>query len=1320
MLATNIGVFVPDFSQYYSQQNSQYESDVPVPTFLKLTSTAWGRMLALLFPWLNNGLMWNNALNVVLPGVYNNKSQALSYNMSHFLNNAALPPLDSSVNKTGSQFMLSWKSNSNCIDMYILSLFSIMLCLVLAWYLNQVLVTSEGFSRVFYFPFQQSFWFSSKPVIPTESFGDPVIQEQIDSYKASSMRVYKITKIFKNQTAVKEFSIQMEKGNCYSLLGQNGCGKTSTINCLTGVSSPTYGEAFIFGLNVKTNIDSIRNIIGVCSQQDMLYPALTGAQHIAFYARFRNVKIPPGRSFKAYIQEKLEMVQLRESANLAVRGYSGGMKRRLSVALSTIGDDIKIIFLDEPTTGLDPLSKRKVWKIVESLKKDKIVLLTTHSMNEADNLSDFIYIMHGGKLKAAGNPSFLKNRYGNGYQLSLLNKNASNYNHDPQAAALAQSLLDCWTSQVLPFGKIVSSSAGSITVGVKKECVAPLVEFLRVLQTDDSFVWSIGNSSLDEVFFKLCSENDGVNERQDNGGNFCRLCNINKAETVTLYTPLQVKVVVSDVICSQCCNGESPGNGTAINSKGNCVSFSEYLAKAPSNLLLNPEQQTLPLQANLEVKATPRTKSITLSQIKAICMKNMVSDMRLKKTNICTALLILVLNGLFAGLSALLYQGIQQIDDGCKNTFQYQQYFQTVRSCNATKLVETQNCTSDQNKFYFYYYRARCIGVSQNMNGLVRSLDLHHGADSYGFEQLQKRNYYYYNEFASPPLFNASHQRYSEASRPLVWYSGVTTSFENALDPLLLTHKIEIPGMSSYLAVVPDFIKVSNVDSVFEQKQQQLLNSRTQNRCSVDGSLVYVQNNDDEFYAEFYEDFPDIGLSVEKWGNSSYSAKIHLYPLVQVSNSFPKLHHSNDTDLLCYIAGVFVNDYTQFYAIPYYYDQNIVIVINSLSNALLRQHLGSTPVPMPNLNPYFSDTTNFTFEFGNFTNEFRNGSISGIPITGQKYSFSSSSWAYTPPPLLTGGQISVNYIPVPEIQTGGTPKSIGGSVVLILVVMLATGLVFPRLVSYWINEKILNLAEMMRVQGLKAQVYWISNYLYGMAFVSIFNIFTMIIGFALLIPFKASSNQGGIVLMFILWSHTQVCIAIFLSSIFRKPITAALMTYFGYLVGILIVVFLILNADQKTYELELNYAAYIFMPLAFGQGLNLCLMSEKTSSFGPIAGILFASSTAIGLFGLYIHLIRPGILGVSAMDPFFGLFKRRKASLPKSTEISPSEIESGSLDEDVLKEADLVKASLQKPDSNCAVKLVNICKNFGNKQAVGGISLRIPFGESFGLLGPNG
>jgi ABC-type multidrug transport system ATPase subunit len=163
-------------------------------------------------------------------------------------------------------------------------------------------------------------------------------------------------------------------------------------------------------------------MIGLCPQHDILWEELTAKEHIELYANLRSkILIKSDLSLKEIpklIESKLKDVNLTNQANAQVRTYSGGMKRRLSILLSTIGRP-KVIFLDEPTTGLDPVNKRFIWKMVQKMKKNKSVILTTHSMEEADFLSDRIGVIVEGRFKCIGSPLELKKMFGGSYLLTF-------------------------------------------------------------------------------------------------------------------------------------------------------------------------------------------------------------------------------------------------------------------------------------------------------------------------------------------------------------------------------------------------------------------------------------------------------------------------------------------------------------------------------------------------------------------------------------------------------------------------------------------------------------------------------------------------------------------------------------------------------------------------------------------------------------------------------------------------------------------------------------------------------------------------------------
>uniref|UniRef100_A0A803M190 ABC transporter domain-containing protein n=1 Tax=Chenopodium quinoa TaxID=63459 RepID=A0A803M190_CHEQI len=217
--------------------------------------------------------------------------------------------------------------------------------------------------------------------------------------------------------SVKGLWVNFPKDQLFCLLGHNGAGKTTTISCLTGITPVSGGDALIYDHSVRSSVgmSNIRKIIGVCPQFDILWSVLSGEEHLDLFC---NIKGLNPDSIPTIVHKLLEDVQLAKSAKVRSGSYSGGMRRRLSVAAALIGDP-KLVILDEPTTGMDPLTRRHVWDIIESSKRGRAIVLTTHSMEEADVLSDRIGIMAKGRLRCIGTPIRLKMRFGTGFVANM-------------------------------------------------------------------------------------------------------------------------------------------------------------------------------------------------------------------------------------------------------------------------------------------------------------------------------------------------------------------------------------------------------------------------------------------------------------------------------------------------------------------------------------------------------------------------------------------------------------------------------------------------------------------------------------------------------------------------------------------------------------------------------------------------------------------------------------------------------------------------------------------------------------------------------------
>ena len=207
-----------------------------------------------------------------------------------------------------------------------------------------------------------------------------------------SIETKKLTKKFKDKIAVNEIDLNIKQGELFALLGVNGAGKTTTIKMLSGLIFPTSGEIIIENMNMKKDIFKIKKILNVSPQETAIAPNLTVKENLEFMAGVYQIKDKEKK-----IDELIKQFKLDEVLNKKAKTLSGGWQRKVSIAISLINDP-KILFLDEPTLGLDVIARKELWKIINSLKGKITIILTTHYMEEAESLSDRIGIMANGKL----------------------------------------------------------------------------------------------------------------------------------------------------------------------------------------------------------------------------------------------------------------------------------------------------------------------------------------------------------------------------------------------------------------------------------------------------------------------------------------------------------------------------------------------------------------------------------------------------------------------------------------------------------------------------------------------------------------------------------------------------------------------------------------------------------------------------------------------------------------------------------------------------------------------------------------------------------
>ncbi|KAI1891829.1 hypothetical protein AGOR_G00147770 [Albula goreensis] len=245
-------------------------------------------------------------------------------------------------------------------------------------------------------------------------------RERVKSGRAQGdiLTVRELSKVYKagRKPAVDRLCLGIPRGECFGLLGVNGAGKTSTFRMLTGDTTVTHGEAFLSGYSVLTDMERVHQLMGYCPQFDAISDLLTGREHLEFYARLRGV---PEEFVEKVAQWGVKKLGLTQYSEREAGGYSGGNKRKLSTAISLIGAP-PVIFLDEPTTGMDPKAKRFLWNCILSvIKEGRAVILTSHSMEECEALCTRMAIMVNGRFRCLGSVQHLKNRFGDGYTIIL-------------------------------------------------------------------------------------------------------------------------------------------------------------------------------------------------------------------------------------------------------------------------------------------------------------------------------------------------------------------------------------------------------------------------------------------------------------------------------------------------------------------------------------------------------------------------------------------------------------------------------------------------------------------------------------------------------------------------------------------------------------------------------------------------------------------------------------------------------------------------------------------------------------------------------------
>jgi len=297
-----------------------------------------------------------------------------------------------------------------------------------------------------------------------------------------AIEVDALVKKYGNLTAVDSISFTINKGEIFSFLGPNGAGKTTTVEILECLRKPTSGSAYVLGFDISKDQDEIKKRIGVLPQEFNTFDSLTVRENLQYFAGMFGSSVD--------IDGLIKLVDLEDKRNEQYKKLSGGLKQRLGVAMALVNNP-EIVFLDEPTGGLDPKARHEVWNVIRGLKRQgKTVFLTTHYMEEAEVLSDTVTIIHKGKIVATGTPEELITRYGKRNLLILRNT-------DKTAVPLVETM---------GLEANFDSDTGAVKVTLNHSSdVSEIVRALTIKQIAFGEL-QLKRSSLEDVFLNLTGE----------------------------------------------------------------------------------------------------------------------------------------------------------------------------------------------------------------------------------------------------------------------------------------------------------------------------------------------------------------------------------------------------------------------------------------------------------------------------------------------------------------------------------------------------------------------------------------------------------------------------------------------------------------------------------------------------------------------------------------------------------------------------------------------------------------------------------------------
>ncbi|KAG7227448.1 hypothetical protein INR49_005262 [Caranx melampygus] len=411
-----------------------------------------------------------------------------------------------------------------------LMLIDSILYFIIGAYIRMVFPGKYGIPAPWYFPFKSSFWAKLCCCIKSKSNagrglfftnvmqgnqavfndnkgkGKSTLSSQSGedfSHLPVGVALHGLSKIYGDRVAIDSLNVSFHEGHVTSLLGHNGAGKTTTMSLLTGLFAPSSGTIEVYGRDMQTNIDDVRKELGVCMQYDVLFDHMTTKEHLLLYGQ---LKAPQWsrRELHEQVRTILEETGMYAHRHKRVGTLSGGMRRKLSISIAFIGGS-RLVVLDEPTTGVDPCSRRSIWDIVIQHKKQRTIIMSTHHLDEAEVLSDRIAFLERGGLKCCGSPVYLKDKLGQGYKLTLTKKMQSRESKQTDDADLK-----AFIQAHVPEARLKETQGGDLVYSLPPFTSSSAASYRSLLTALDSNLddlrlggYGISDTTLEEVFLQL-------------------------------------------------------------------------------------------------------------------------------------------------------------------------------------------------------------------------------------------------------------------------------------------------------------------------------------------------------------------------------------------------------------------------------------------------------------------------------------------------------------------------------------------------------------------------------------------------------------------------------------------------------------------------------------------------------------------------------------------------------------------------------------------------------------------------------------------------